>query len=925
MSGFMGGGDITNTEARVGGLQLQQSSHGVPIALVWGRARVSPNLLWMDDFEAVENRTSQQAGKGGGTTVTTVTYTYRASLMLGLKAGYLGGIRTVWRHKDKIETTTRTLPAEARSHTIAVPANRIVSVPYAYIWGADAGVALVLTGSSEAQGDYNYYVPTSAYTVAAGVYTFGASIAPGTVVRISYTLQPVIETLSALQNAGFSQLGSGALGQPVWSYLTTAHPQQAIGYSGIGYVVATKFTLGGAAGLPQLAFEVDAARQASVSNPDASPADIAYDLLTDPIYGAAMPAAAVGSLATYRAWCAAAGLWLSPVWAERKGVFEYITQLAKLTYAQPLWSVNQLKLVPLSTQALVSSGGSYTPAPEHAGPVYAITDDDIAEPIDESRRAPADRFNRLSVRYRNRSTDYADAVESAEDRASIDAFGLIEAPEVMEATEVTTTAVAAVVAELQLRDSLSAGSQYRFTLPVSYDLLEPLDIVQIEDARIDLAPRAVRIIEISEAGDDGSLQIVAEDVRTTGAVVQARQVGDGYAYTPGPPGAISVRAVMMPTAFTGNTQQLWLGVAAGDNWGGSSVWVSATGSDYRRVADINVRARLGTLTSGLPVASTPLNPGQSLSVALAGNGAFASVDQADFDANRTPVWVNGEVLTYRDAILTAPARYTLSYLRRGQYGTAPLAQSIGAPWMRLDDTLARIDVPATDVGSTLYIKVTSRNALGTYVQGLEEVAAIPVVLTAQPSPPGDVPALALTAPFVSTYFECSWQAAARASDYEVQVFNAANTLVRTIYTSAQSARYLYADAVDDGGAQRSYTVKVRARNVGGNGPWASLPVSNPAPAVITGVARSGSGATTSISWAASAATDLAGYIARYSTTTGFNPAAGQGTGFYDGNATSAPLAGLTVGTTVYVRVAAYDVWDKKAVDLNWSAQLSFVV
>jgi len=287
------------------------------------------------------------------------------------------------------------------------------------------------------------------------------------------------------------------------------------------------------------------------------------------------------------------------------------------------------------------------------------------------------------------------------------------------------------------------------------------------------------------------------------------------------------------------------------------------------------------------------------------------------------VWVNGELMSYRDATLTAAGRYSLGYLRRALYGTTSPAHSAGDPWMRLDDSLAQIDVAATDIGTTLYIKVTSRNALGTYIQGLDEVTAIPITLTAQPSPPDAPSNLALTSAFVGTSFEINWGATARATDYQVEIRDVSTVLLRTIYTSATVVRYLYADAVTDGGAKRSYNVNVRGRDTGGNGAWATLAVSNPAPAITTGVAVSGSGTSRTISWTASTATDFAGYLARYSTTAGFDPTTGAGTSFYDGSAATATLTGLTVGVTYKVRVAAYDVWAKDIADLNWSTEYSF--
>ena len=913
-----GSSNITNSQTKIGALQVSQSSQGVPITLLWGTNRVAVNLLWFADFAAVEQRDSQQQGKGGGTTVTNVTYTYRASVLLGVCAGVCGGISAIWRNKDKITAGTTTYPAESNLMLAAVvPSGKVVTVEHADRW---SGTVNVTVYSSMAED----WVPTADYTASAGVYTFGSATPVNADVRIYYNLGATTVSSTALQAAGFSWFAGGAVGQSAWGYLGTAHPDQALAYSGVCHIAASNWLLGGAAGLPTLTAEVHGPRQVGGGVLDANPADILADLLTSTTWGAGLPSGQFGSYAKYRDWCAAAGLYLSPSWTERKGVFEYVSRLAELTHVRPLWSVDAMKLVPLATATV----GGYTPLPEHAGPVYAITDDDIPEPVREDRVAPVDVYNRVQVSYKDRANDYAESVESAEDAASIAAHGLMEAPDVIDATaEIATQATAALVAELRLREGLSATATYAFRLPIVYDLLEPLDIIQIHDDRIGLGPLPVRITKITETGDDGALDIEAEDVRITGALTQARQPNEGYGYTSAPPSAVEVRAVMMPTAYTGGANQLWVGVAAGSNWGGSDIWVSSDGtSNYKRMATVNVRSRMGTLASSIASASTELQPSQVLDVLNTGTSQLGSVSQADVDALRSVVWVNGELLAYRDATLTAADRYSLSYLRRGVYSTNASAHSTGAPWMRLDDSVARWGVADADLGKTIWIKVTSRSATGSYIQGLDEVAAIPVTLTPSPSPPGSTAGLALTTPFVSTYFDINWGTSARAADYEVQIISTATgAVMRTVYTSARSLRYLHADAIDDGDAKRTYTIKVRGRNTGGNGPWATLAISNPAPAAVTGVAASGSGTSRTVTWTAVTASDFAGYIARYSTNAGFDPASGAGTEFYDGTNTSATLPGLTVGVTYYVRIAAYDVWDKDIADLIWSAEFSFTV
>ena len=60
---------------------------------------------------------------------------------------------------------------------------------------------------------------------------------------------------TALAQAGLS-MATGAIGQAVWSYLTSNHPDHAIGYSGLALVYASNYALGGSAQSPNHSFEI---------------------------------------------------------------------------------------------------------------------------------------------------------------------------------------------------------------------------------------------------------------------------------------------------------------------------------------------------------------------------------------------------------------------------------------------------------------------------------------------------------------------------------------------------------------------------------------------------------------------------------------------------------------------------------------------
>lgn len=107
MGGMLGGGGstISTSESRLGALRVQQSSYGLALPIIYGRPRVTGNLLWYGDFNAIAHTTRTESGGGGkggagGVTQESTTYTYEAAIIIGLAEGRITGIPTVWRSKE---------------------------------------------------------------------------------------------------------------------------------------------------------------------------------------------------------------------------------------------------------------------------------------------------------------------------------------------------------------------------------------------------------------------------------------------------------------------------------------------------------------------------------------------------------------------------------------------------------------------------------------------------------------------------------------------------------------------------------------------------------------------------------------------------------------------------------------------------------
>lgn len=100
---FGGGGDTISTVApKLGALNVQTSSFGMAVPLVYGQTRISANLIWYGDFTAIPHTTTQSAGGkgGGGVESSNTTFTYTVAVAMGLCEGVISGINTVWATKQ---------------------------------------------------------------------------------------------------------------------------------------------------------------------------------------------------------------------------------------------------------------------------------------------------------------------------------------------------------------------------------------------------------------------------------------------------------------------------------------------------------------------------------------------------------------------------------------------------------------------------------------------------------------------------------------------------------------------------------------------------------------------------------------------------------------------------------------------------------
>jgi Putative phage tail protein len=299
------------------------------------------------------------------------------------------------------------------------------------------------------------------------------------------------------------------------------------------------------------------------------------------------------------------------------------------------------------------------------------------------------------------------------------------------------------VAQLLLQRALYVRAKYTWKLSWEFCLLDPMDVVTINDPGLGLNQAKVRIVSIEE-DNDGFLTVTAEEL-VSGIGTPASNPSGGtssqqhnFAQT-----AISVNNPLIyqpPTTLTGGTAQVWVGaspqaVGASTQWGGCNVWVSLDNATYAQVATITKPINQGLLSAPLPIAIAGTDPSHTLSVDLSmSGGALSNVDATSASLGVTRSLVDNELVSFTVANLTAASAYDLTGLYRGLSSTAPAPHSTGGFFARLDEAIVAYDIPSGIIGQTVYFKFQSFNAFG---GGLQMLSTAPSIrsTSAAPAPP----------------------------------------------------------------------------------------------------------------------------------------------------------------------------------------------
>jgi len=518
------------------------------------------------------------------------------------------------------------------------------------------------------------------------------------------------KNIVSISSLGFSAF-LGSYSQSPWGYLSTNHSDEALYYRGIAYLAAASYQLGNSAQLPNHNFEVHGIFSNSISGQvDADASLVIEDYLTNAHYGAEFPSDYLGDLSVFQAYTIANGLWISPLCQEQTQAAAFLKDIALACNSEYVWSSGVLHIVPFGDQTITANGYTYT-AP--SAPEYSLNDNDFAQggpegPVSLHRKRPADVYNSIKLECVDRENSYNPAIVEAKDQAAIDQFGLRQDSKTLHLFASTTAAK--LSAQLMLQRQ-AIKNIYTFKVDGRYILLDPMDIIAITDEALGLDEQWVRVIDISE-NSDLSLTITAEEyLNGTGSAPNySFQPSEGYNvdYNEDPGDVNDPIIFEAPVQIAASGLETWFVISGGANWGGCDVYISSDDNTYKLAGRITGSCRQGVLSADFNTSSDPDTSENCEADLTMSRGELLSGTQEDADLAHTLCYVDGELISYQTATLTAQYEYTLgTYIRRGQYGTANANHLSGSNFARLDAGVFVYPYVKDQIGKTFFAKFLS--------------------------------------------------------------------------------------------------------------------------------------------------------------------------------------------------------------------------
>lgn len=714
---------VSQQPQELNSINVNRSRYGDPVPLLYGTDRVTAMLGWYGGFNAVA-QTQASAGKGGGSSSIT-GYNYTASCVMLLFEGFAGGatIGTVW--KDKAITT---LAAEGLTLLNGAPGQAVWS--YLSTNFASQAINYNLT---TCVGGQNIDLGSSA---ALANYTFeghGLLALPGIAVTFTAGLT------AGATSATLSAPSVGVVANGLWDISFSSNETRTVTITGSAVTWDSAFPL-----------TLAATSAAKINYGDADPSAIWLDYCQSPTHGANFfltdpGIQGVGN--TYQTYCKANWMQISVFEETQRSASSCLREILDITNSDCFMSAGVLKIVPYCDATITGNGVTYTP---NLTPLFNFTDDDYLpasqgagsgsasnDPVSCIRKPTTQTFNCVRVEYLDRSDNYNVHVAEWKDPLDIKVNGL-RAMAIKTFHQIKLTSLAQQVATLIGQKQLYNRRTFQFAVRADlYTLLEPMDLITVTDTlivggletRLGLVSQLCRITQTDDDEHDVFTITCEEMLVGTASAPRYNITGaQGFFanYAAVPPSIAAPVVFLAPAALVGPNGgfELWcaIGAGAGGSYGGCNVYGSLDDLTWSFLGTVTGQARFGTVTTSHAISASTSGAADTFFLTMNGPTDSAgyqlnSASASDFAANRSLIWVDGEVVAFQTVTLLGTALYSVT-VTRGLFGTTAAAHAVGASWCRLDPAMFNFAIDPGMVGQTMHLKGYSFNLFGQQTQAL---------------------------------------------------------------------------------------------------------------------------------------------------------------------------------------------------------------
>lgn len=491
-----GGGTSQTGTDRV----FQSSERGKPLPLAYGTVRVGPNIIERYD---------------------SVLVTVNAAL---------------WTKDTDYLVPLSIVTSYGQTYAVITPGH---SSPTGSLGQGPKG-----TGTDIVDGTVHWkYLPPGVYTAMALGFCEGPAYGVGMAWQDSLRLPHYDELAGSSSNFALFLGTPAGVTRPSWFQFPGA--DLLPDYYSNTVVLFINGSSGADASVPNVSLEIQGLF-VDATHVDASPADIAIDMLTHPRRGVLWPIARVDSVSTggadpssWRNYCTAYGLNLSWVIDTQSDVLTLLGLLLDATNSDAIQTNRpdglgfMLKFVPRGDQALTANGVTFTPNTT----ATPIGPDDLIEPVQIQRSPPIDRYNSCPIEFLDRAGDYVRTTVDDPDMADVELRGLRRAT-TFALPQVIAPESAVMLSRIRAQRSLNVTRTFTLKLPDRFLLLEPTDLLTVSDPVMGLVSVPMRIAAVGEEiGEDGGVTVTAEDWPglVHAAASYTPQMGDGYKPNQGTP------------------------------------------------------------------------------------------------------------------------------------------------------------------------------------------------------------------------------------------------------------------------------------------------------------------------------------------------------------------------------------------------------